>query len=882
MEFKKYNHLEEEKKISDFWIKKGLFKPKKTKIKKSFSIVIPPPNVTGRLHMGHALNNSLQDVLVRFNRMKGLETLWQPGTDHAGIATQAVVEKNLENEGIKKDDLGRDKFIEKVWKWKEESGGIILDQLKKLGCSCDWSRSRFTMDKDLSKAVIKVFVDLYNNKLIYKDKKLVNWDTQLQTAISDLEVVQKEVQSQLYYIDYQLENSDTKITIATTRPETMMGDTAIAVNPKDDRYLNLIGKNVKIPVVNRTIKIIADRYADPEQGSGAVKITPAHDFNDYEVGRRNKLQIINIFAKDGKINKNGIKEYVGLDRFEARKLLIKQLKDDGKLVKIETIKNKVPYGDRSNTIIEPLLTEQWFVDAKKLSKKPMKIVNDGKTSFFPQNWTKTFFLWMKNIEPWCISRQIWWGHRIPAWYDDNNNIFVAENERDAFNLAKKKNKNKKFNLKQETDVLDTWFSSALWPFATLGWPNKTKELSKFYPTSVLVTGFDIIFFWVARMLMMGNYFHKHTPFHKVYVHALVRDEKGQKMSKSKGNVIDPLELIDQYGADSLRFTLISMASPGRDVKLSKDRVTGNRNFITKIWSANNFLKINNCKLNKNINLQSIKLPINQWIFNEFIKVQNLVSKNIEIFRFDEAAKHAYQFTWHSYCDWYLEFLKPIFNSKSMEEIKEARVFSSFMLANILKILHPFIPFFSESVWSKNNYKTIFKENLISSSWPNYKNLSKFNKNQVDINNLIELISNIRSTKAELKITPKLFCDVSFSEKPKKLHKLINNNINLIKQVGRINGVIKSKINDKNTIDILVLKEKISLGFSEDVNLASQKERILQKIESINKQISDLNNKLKNKAYVKNAPKEIVQNDKKLTKELTIEEEKLRSIVASIN
>ena len=391
MEFKKYNHLEEEKKISDFWIKKGLFKPKKTKIKKSFSIVIPPPNVTGRLHMGHALNNSLQDVLVRFNRMKGLETLWQPGTDHAGIATQAVVEKNLEKEGIKKNDLGRDKFIEKVWKWKEESGGIILDQLKKLGCSCDWSRSRFTMDKDLSKAVIKVFVDLYNNKLIYKDKKLVNWDTQLQTAISDLEVVQKEVQSQLYYIDYQLENSDTKITIATTRPETMMGDTAIAVNPKDERYLNLIGKNVKIPVVNRTIKIIADRYADPEQGSGAVKITPAHDFNDYEVGKRNKLQIINIFEKDGKINKNGIKEYVGLERFEARKLLIKQLKNDGKLVKIETIKNKVPYGDRSNTIIEPLLTEQWFVDAKKLSKKPMKIVNDGKTSFFPQNWTKTFF-----------------------------------------------------------------------------------------------------------------------------------------------------------------------------------------------------------------------------------------------------------------------------------------------------------------------------------------------------------------------------------------------------------------------------------------------------------------------------------------------------------
>ena len=882
MEFKKYNHLKEEKKISDFWIKKGLFKPKKSKTKKKFSIVIPPPNVTGKLHMGHALNNSLQDVLVRFYRMRNFETLWQPGTDHAGIATQAVVEKNLQKEGIKKNDLGREKFIERVWKWKDESGGIILDQLKKLGCSCDWSRTRFTMDNDLSKAVIKVFVDLYKNQLIYKDKKLVNWDTQLQTAISDLEVIKKDVQSQLYYIDYQLENSETRITIATTRPETMMGDTAVAVNPKDSRYLNLIGKKVKIPIVNRLVKVIGDNYADPEQGSGAVKITPAHDFNDYQVGKRNKLEIINIFEKNGTINENGIREFVGLDRFEVRKLLIKQLKENGNLVKIENIKNKVPYGDRSNSVIEPLLTEQWFVDAKKLSKKSIKIVTEGKTSFFPSNWTKTFFLWMKNIEPWCISRQIWWGHRIPAWYDNNNNIYVAENEKDALNLAKKKNKNKKFSLKQETDVLDTWFSSALWPFATLGWPTKTKELSKFYPTSVLVTGFDIIFFWVARMLMMGNYFNKLTPFYKVYVHALVRDEKGQKMSKSKGNVIDPLELINEFGADSLRFTLISMASPGRDVKLSKDRVTGNRNFITKIWSANNFLKLNNCLLNKRVSLKSIKLPINQWIFNEFIKAQNLVSKNIEAFRFDEAAKYAYQFVWHSYCDWYLEFLKPIFNSRNKSEINEAKLFSSFMMANILKILHPFIPFFTESVWSKNKYKAVFKKDLILSTWPNYTNIKRFNKNQININNLIELISNIRSTKAELKITPKLFCDVSFSDKPKKLGNLINENLSLIKQVGRINGIVKRQINDKNSIDILVLKEKLSLSFSEDVDLASQKERIIQKIERINKQIENLNNKLKNKAYIKNAPKEIVQNDKKLVKELTVEDGKLRSIVSSIN
>jgi valyl-tRNA synthetase len=881
MEFVKYNHLKEEKKISDYWIKNNCFKPRKKKSNKKFSVVIPPPNITGRLHMGHALNNSLQDVLVRFNRMKGLETLWQPGTDHAGIATQAIVEKNILKLGIDKKKLGRDAFIKKVWEWKNESGGIILEQLKKLGCSCDWSRTRFTMDKDLSKAVTKVFVDLYNNKLIYKDKKLVNWDTQLQTAISDLEVDQREVQSQLYYIDYKIENSENKLTIATTRPETMMGDTAIAVNPKDDRYKNLVGKNVLIPLVGRKIKIIADHYADPEQGSGAVKITPAHDFNDYAVGKRNKLEIINVLEKDGRINQNGIKEFIGLDRFEARKNMVKKLKENGCLVKIVSINNKVPYGDRSNTIIEPLLTEQWFVDAKKLSKKPIKIVNEGETSFYPENWSKTFFQWMKNIEPWCISRQIWWGHRIPAWYDNEKNIFVAENVKEALKLAKKKNKRNNTKLTQETDVLDTWFSSALWPFATLGWPSKTKEYSKFYPTSVLITGFDIIFFWVARMLMMGNFFTKKTPFKKVYVHALVRDEKGQKMSKSKGNVIDPLELINEYGADSLRFTLISMASPGRDVKLSKGRVIGNRNFITKIWSANNFLKLNSCKLEKNININSIKLPINQWIYTEFTCTQNIVSKNIEIFRFDEAAKHVYQFVWHSYCDWYLEFLKPILNSKNKLNIREARLFSTFMMSNILKMLHPFIPFFTETVWSKNNYKKIFKTDLISAEWPKYKKINKFNKNHKDINSIIEFISNIRSTKAELKIPPKLFCDIFIVEKFSKLNFLIKKNITLVKQVGRINNILEKQVN-KNTIEILTLNEKISLKFSEDIDLMSQKENILQKLANLDKQINLIKNKLNNKAYLKNAPKDIVNNDKRLLEELIVEDEKLRSIVTSIN
>ena len=882
MEFKKYNHVVEEKLISALWEKKGCFKPKSGKAKKTFSMVIPPPNVTGRLHMGHALNNSLQDVLVRFYRMKGYETLWQPGTDHAGIATQAIVEKNLEKEGLNKNDLGREGFIKKVWEWKDKSGGIILDQLKKLGCSCDWSRTRFTMDKDLSNAVIKVFVDLYNKKLIYKDKKLVNWDTALQTAISDLEVVQKETQSNLYFIDYQIEDSIEKITIATTRPETMMGDTAIAVNPNDKRYISLVGKNVIIPLVNRRIKIITDHYADPEQGSGAVKITPAHDFNDYMVGKRNKLQIINIFEKDGKINSNGIKDFVGLDRFEARKLIVNKLRENVHLVKIEQIKNKVPYGDRSNTIIEPLLTEQWFVNAKFLSKKPIEIVKKRKTSFYPENWKKIFFQWMNEIEPWCISRQIWWGHRIPAWYDEKNNIYVAENEKKALLLARKKNQKKTIKLKQETDVLDTWFSSALWPFATMGWPKKTKELKKFYPTSILVTGFDIIFFWVARMLMMGNYFHKVTPFKKVYVHALVRDEKGQKMSKSKGNVIDPLELINEYGADSLRFTLISMASPGRDVKLSKDRIIGNRNFITKIWSANNFLKLNKCNLKKKTNLKSIKLPINQWIFTEFLETQNLVTKNIENFRFDEAARNAYKFVWHSYCDWYIEFLKPIFNSENKSEIDEAKNFSSFMLANILKMLHPFIPFFTESLWSKNKFNNFFKSNLVLSDWPKYEKQKKFNNNHTNIKNLIELISNIRSTKAELNITPKLYCDLVFLEKSKKLKLLIDQNISLIKQVGRVNSLFNQKNYDKNTIEILVLKEKLGLKFKADIDIISQKNKILQKIEKLEKQKKILVNKLDNNAYLKNAPKEIVQNDRKLLNDLTIEDKKLRSIVSSIN
>ncbi len=881
MEFKKYDHFIEEKKIYDFWENKKLFEPVKSKSNKKFSVVIPPPNVTGRLHMGHALNNSLQDVLVRFYRMNGYETLWQPGTDHAGIATQAIVEKKLAEEGINKNDLGRDKFIKKVWEWKAESGDLILDQLKKLGCSCDWSRSKFTMDEELSNAVIKVFVSLYNKQLINKDKKLINWDTKLQTAISDLEVIQQDVQSQLYYIKYPIENSKDFITISTTRPETMMGDAAIAVNPKDNRYKNLIGKLVTIPIVNRKIKIIKDNYADPKQGTGAVKITPAHDFNDYLVGKRNNLDIINILEKDGTINKNGISTYVGLDRFEARKQIIKELKEKFFLDKIETINNKVPHGDRSNTIIEPLLTEQWFVNAKKLAKKSIEIVKKGKTTFFPENWTKTYFQWMNNIEPWCISRQIWWGHRIPVWYSQDKKIFVAENYKSAEALAKKHYKNKDFKLTQETDVLDTWFSSALWPFATLGWPKNTNELKKFYPTSVLVTGFDIIFFWVARMLMMGNHFLKKTPFNKVYVHALVRDEKGQKMSKSKGNAIDPLDLINEFGADPLRFTLIAMASPGRDIKLSKDRITGYRNFITKIWSANNFLKLNNCSLNKQPEIKKVKLIINQWIYVELQKTLEQVTKNIKDFRFDEASRVVYNFVWHTFCDWYIEFLKPIFNSNNKNSINEAKAFSTYILSNILKLLHPFIPFFTEFIWKENKLDKILNSDLINASWPNIEKVKLFNQSSLEIKTLIQIISEIRSTKVQLNIPPKEYCNIMYFNETKKIKKSINANIEIIRQVGRVNKIIQKKDDIKNVIQMVVLNEKIGLEFETNIDIQSQKQRLSTKQTEIENKINSLNNKLSNKEYLKKAPKDIVVSDKDSLRDLKIEQIKLKSILSTI-
>ena len=851
----KYIHTDVENKIYSYWEKNKLFEPKENTNK--FSIVIPPPNVTGSLHMGHALNNSIQDLLVRFHRMNNFETLWQPGTDHAGIATQALVERKLEKDGIKKNDLGRDKFIEKVWEWKKEYGDIIINQLKKLGCSCDWSRNAFTMDENLSKSVLKVFVDLYKKNLIFKSKKLVNWDTVLKTAISDLEVDQREVNSKLYHIRYPVENSEDFITIATTRPETMLGDTAIAVNPSDERYKKVVGKFVTIPLVGRKIKIIEDEYADPEQGTGAVKITPAHDFNDYEVGERNNLEIINVFTEDGKINENAPKEFIGLDRFEARKQLLKKLKENNFFVEEENIKNKVPYGDRSNSIIEPYLTEQWFADAKKLSIKAKEIVNNKSTNFFPENWSKTYFQWMDNIEPWCVSRQLWWGHQIPAWYGPDGKVFVEYTEEEAIKEAKNYYK-KDVELKRDEDVLDTWFSSGLWPFATLGWPNQTDYLKKFYPTTVLVTGFDIIFFWVARMMMMGMAFLEKEPFKDIYVHALVRDEKGQKMSKSKGNVIDPLDLIEKYSADALRFTLLSMASPGRDVKLSEDRVKGYRNFLNKIWNANNLLKQNDCNFDEIEKPKELKVNINKWIISEYYSINNQIKQNIKDYRFDEAARNAYQFVWHSFCDWYLELSKTILYSDDKSSIEEVKKVSAYIFREILIILHPFIPFVTEEIWLNNKLDKDSSDYLMFANWSEEKPQESNEYN--DVSNIIEIITSIRSFKNEIGVSPGSLIDISLANTNSKTQDFFNKNEIVLKKLGRISNILLED-QKKSSASLIIKGELYKMYFEQDVDIKTIKDTLLKKHSKIKDEMDKINTRLSNKSFIDRAPKDIVELEK---------------------
>ena len=854
---KSYDPKEAEARLYNYWETEGYFKCGLTN-NQPFSIVIPPPNVTGSLHMGHALNNTLQDIIVRYKRMLGEDVLWQTGTDHAGIATQMVVERKLDSENKpSRIELGRKKFIDEIWKWKEESGSIITNQLRRLGASCDWSRERFTMDEGLSLAVNKVFVDLYNEGLIYKDKRLVNWDPQLRTAISDLEVVQKEVDGFLWYINYPIKGSKESITIATTRPETMFGDTAIAVHPSDNRYADLIGKDVIIPIIGRSIKIITDEYADPEQGSGAVKITPAHDFNDFEVGKRNNLEMLSILDIDGKLNENVDKEWQGLDRFEARSKLLKMLSKEGYLEKEEKYNNSVPHGDRSDVVIEPYLTEQWYVDAKTLAKPALDSVKSGDMKFIPSNWSKTYYEWLENIQPWCISRQLWWGHQIPAWYGPDGKIFVAENEDECKKQAKEFY-SKDVELKRDEDVLDTWFSSGLWPFATLGWPEKTPEVEKFYPTSVLVTGFDIIFFWVARMIMMGTEFLKEEPFKNIYVHALVRDEKGQKMSKSKGNVIDPLELIEKYSADALRFTLLSMASPGRDVKLSEDRVKGYRNFLNKIWNANNFLSQNKCDFGDVKKPENIKLTINKWILSELVKVKNDTENSLKNYRFDEAAKIIYQFVWHSFCDWYLELSKTVLNSDNEEDIKELRQTSAYVFKEILIILHPFIPFVTEEIWLNNKLDKDGKDYLMHANWLEDDYHEK--KSYDEINNIINFITSIRSFKNELNISPGSFIEISTANTNKEYKNFLSSNENIMKKNGRIKNFHEKDL-DKPSASIVISGELFKLYFDEDVDLNMIKSTLEKKITKISEEMKKIDVRLSNKSFVDRAPQNIVEQEK---------------------
>ena len=852
----KYDPSESERRIYNTWESEGFFKPTGVGDER-FSIVMPPPNVTGSLHMGHALNTTLQDILVRYQRMKGRDVLWQPGTDHAGIATQMVVERNLAAEGnADRQSLGRETFIEEIWKWKEKSGGTITKQLRRLGASCDWSRERFTMDEGLSEAVVKVFVDLYNDGLIYKDKRLVNWDPALNTAISDLEVIQKEMDGHLWYIRYNFEeDSKNSITIATTRPETMFGDTAIAVHPKDKRYKKLIGKKIVIPIVNRAIPIIEDEYADPDQGSGAVKITPAHDFNDFEVGKRNNLEMISILDTNGALNENTPKDWQGIDRFKARELLLKQLEEKGYLVKAEPYLNSVPHGDRSDVIIEPYLTDQWYVDAKTLAKPAIENVENGETKFIPENWSKTYFDWMNNIQPWCISRQLWWGHRIPAWYTDKGEVIVAKSEAEAKIIAKEKYSTDK--ISRDEDVLDTWFSSALWPFSTLDWPNDTNDLDRFYPTSLLITGFDIIFFWVARMMMMGLYFQKKIPFSEVYIHALVRDENGQKMSKSKGNVVDPLELIDQYGADSLRFTLASMASFGRDIKLSKSRVEGYRNFGTKLWNASRFCEINNCSKYQKIDLENLKCILTNWILGEIIKTDKKINLYLDEYKFNEASNEIYHFIWHIFCDWYLELIKPYFDSSDSEHLDEIKAVTAFSLKFILTKLHPFMPFITEELWENLGYK---EKPLILSEWDLNLPEKEDVKLSLNTNFIINIISSIRSIRSELNIASKTNLSLEVMEKDyKKLSKIQDIKL-LLNRLVRVDDLIKVSNFSDRAASFSVSEIDFALVIDDSIDLSMELLRIEKEEEKIFQDINSLKKKLDNKNFVEKAPKEVVQEN----------------------
>ncbi|MGC2854059.1 valine--tRNA ligase [Novispirillum sp. DQ9] len=883
---KTYHPADVEERLYAQWEKAGVFAADPSSGAVPYTIMMPPPNVTGSLHMGHALTFTLQDLLIRYHRMTGRDALWQPGTDHAGIATQMVVERNLEKEGITRHDLGRETFIDKVWEWKEHSGGTITRQLRRLGASPDWARERFTMDDGLSAAVRTIFVKLHKDGLIYRDKRLVNWDPKLHTAISDLEVEQREVTGKMWYFRYPVEGEpNTFITVGTTRPETMLGDTGVAVHPDDERYRHLIGKMVRLPIVGRLIPIVPDEYADPEKGSGAVKITPAHDFNDFEVGKRHGLRLINVLDLNAKIidQPYGVLRFQdgraevsydeagnpimgelpervrGLDRFKARELIVAEIEELGLLEKIDENPMTVPYGDRSGVVIEPWLTDQWFVDAATLARKPIEAVETGKTVFVPKQWEKTFFEWMRNIQPWCISRQIWWGHQIPAWFGPDGHAFVEMTEEEAV-AAAEKHYGAPTTLVRDPDVLDTWFSSALWPFSTIGWPEKTPELARYYPTDVLVTGFDIIFFWVARMMMFGMYAMDDVPFKTVYIHALVRDEKGQKMSKSKGNVIDPLDLIGQYGTDALRFTLAAMAAQGRDIKMSEQRVAGYRNFATKLWNAARFCEMNECRLDPAFDPRAVKSTLNQWIIAKTAEAAASVGQGIDGYKFNEAAQGVYQFTWGTFCDWYLEFAKPVFNGSDEAAKAETRATAAWVLDQILILLHPFMPFITEELWGRVADGRAGM--LISVKWPDYAGLDAPDA-RTEMDWVVDLISSVRSVRAEMNVPPGAKMPMTLKDAGGLTRQRLDTHRPLIETLARLESIVVAEgdVPVKAAAQVVVGEATAILPLEGFIDVAAEKVRLEKEIKKQDGEIKKLSGKLTNGAFLAKAPADVVEEQR---------------------
>lgn len=851
-----------EETIYSTWEKSGLMAAGTKMQAVPYTIMMPPPNITGSLHMGHAFTFTLQDILIRFYRMQGRDVLWQPGTDHASISTQMVVERQLAQENLTRHDLGREKFLEKVWEWKEESGGTINYQLRRLGASPDWKRERFTMDEGLSAAVRHVFVELYRQGLIYRDKRLINWDPKLHTAISDVEVETIPLQAMMYYFNYPLEGQQEKfITIATSRPETVFGDVAVAVHPEDERYQHLIGQFLRHPLTNHLIPIVGDLHADPEKFTGAVKITPAHDFNDFEVGRRHNLTMINILDKNGCLNENVPPEYQGLDRFVARKKVIEAMQDKGYFEKEEPSLIPVPHGEKSGVIIEPWLMDQWYVDAATLAQPALKAVEEGKTKFVPQYWENTYFEWLRNIQPWCISRQLWWGHRIPVWYGPDGKVFVALSEEQALQDAKIFYK-EEVSLTQDNDVLDTWFSSALWPFSTLGWPEITPEFKRYYPTDTLVTGHDIIFFWIARMMMMGLYFTGQVPFKTVYINALVRDEKGQKMSKTKGNVIDPLVLLNTYGADALRFTLASLAAPGRDVKFSQTHVEGYRNFATKLWNAARFAEMNGCVFNADFTPVNLQGPINQWIVGQVIQVSQEIKEAIENYKFNEAAHSLYHFVWGTFCDWYLEFCKPKFASKGDEKI-ETQHTVAWVLDHLLRFLHPFMPYMTEVLW-KNLHPDA--DLLMGADWPQDQDLS-YEESSQDIEWLIQVISEVRSIRAEMNVPPVAHLNLSFYDAGSTIHRRVRIYEDLLMKLARLQHlrVFSEPLTHrdaKGAAQVVVGEATLLIPLAEAIDIEGEKIRLNKEVKKFGEEITAIEKKLNNQEFLSRAPQDIIETQQK--------------------